>query len=110
MNMKLKSKKEQLNIAKETNCEKELSHLSDSPYMNVRRAVARNNSISTYIANVLSTDPVLNVSYVASNHPKCTNKRDFSDTHIVDCVLCEKDERFLDCVECENKKKTLLNV
>ena len=107
--MKLKSIKEQLSIAKETNCENILYGLHDSQYMNVRRAVARNSNITTTIANILSVDPVLNVSYMASLNPKCTNTRDFSYMNISDCIICEKDERYLDCTSCINKQDPQLN-
>ena len=104
-----KSQKEQLNIAKNTSCEKILYSLHDSQYMNVRRVVARNSNITTIIANRLAVDPVLNVSYMAIQNKKCTSKRDFSHLTLPDCVMCEKDEQSLDCVVCENKNKTLLN-
>lgn len=97
----MKTKKEQLNIAKNTNCEKILHSLHDSKYMNVRRAVARNPNISNTTVNILSRDPVLNVSYMASKNSKCTQSRDFSKTTISQCVLCEVDERYLDCLACE---------
>ena len=107
--MKTKSKEEQLDLAVKSNCEKILYSLHDSQYMNVRRAVARNINISNMTANILSKDPVLNVSYMAIKNPKCTNTRDLSNIHIPECVMCEHDERSLDCRACENKKKSLLN-
>lgn len=109
MNLKLKSKEEQLEIAKTTSCSKELKNLHLSQYMNVRRAVARNRNICNYVANNLAYDPVLNVSYMAIKNPKSTVKRNFDEKIITFCVMCEKDERHLDCVECENRHKTLLN-
>ena len=109
MNFKSKSKEEQLEIANSSRCPDVLKNLHDSKYMNVRRAVARNHNICTQVANRLSIDPVLNVSYMALKNPKSTIQRDFCTTNITDCVMCEKDERKIDCVVCENKNKTLLN-
>ena len=109
MNLKTKTKLEQLNIAKSTSCPIELKSLHRSQYMNVRRAVARNMNISTEVANNLATDPVLNVSYMALQNPKSTVLRNLCEKSITFCVMCEKDERHLDCVECENKNITLLN-
>lgn len=110
MNLKLKSKEEQLEIAKSTSCPIELKSLHLSQYMNVRRAVARNTNICTQVANTLAYDPVLNVSYMALKNPKSTVKRSFDKKNITFCVICENDERTLNCLECENKKKTLLNI
>ena len=99
----MKTKEDQLDIAKNTNCEKILHSLHDSKYMNVRRAVARNPNISDTTVNILLRDPVLNVSYMASKNSKCSENRDFSNTYIPECVLCEVDERYLDCVSCKRK-------
>ena len=99
----METKEEQLDIAKNTSCEKTLHSLHDSKYMNVRRAVARNPNISDTTVNILLRDPVLNVSYMASKNSKCSENRDFSKTFISECVLCEDDERYLDCVSCERK-------
>jgi len=109
MNLKSKSKAEQLDIAKSTTCPKELKMLFESPYMNVRRAVARNIHICTEVANELVHDPVLNVSYMAFQNPNSTLSRNFCEKIITSCVVCEKDEREVDCTVCENKNKTLLN-
>lgn len=108
MNMLIKSKKEQLEIAKTTNQLSELEQLRQSPYMNVRRAVARNSNITSKIANSLSYDPVLNVSFMALKNPKTTVSRNLSDKCFSECVLCEKDERYLECKECEDRKKAQL--
>lgn len=105
MDIKLKSKEELLEIAKNSICEIELGHLQHSIYMNVRRAVARNTSITTEIANNLSQDPVLNVSYMAVKNYKSTHKRNFSYTHISTCIKCEIDERDLECTICEIKQE-----
>ncbi|WP_072679378.1 hypothetical protein [Arcobacter sp. LA11] len=105
MNMKEKSKEEQLDYAKNSVCEKELWDLHKSSYMNVRRAVARNTNITQRIANNLSVDPVLNVSYMALKNSKSTILRDFSHLSLSPCILCEKDERYLDCNSCPEKRK-----
>lgn len=105
MNMKEKSKEEQLELAKNSRCEKELWNLHRSLYMNVRRAVARNFSITSKIANNLAVDPVLNVSYMALKNSKSTLTRDFSYLSLSACILCEKDERQLDCTTCTEKRK-----
>lgn len=110
MNLKIKTKIEQLEMAKNSTCQIELKSLHLSQYMNVRRAVARNKNICTEVANTLAVDPVLNVSYMALQNPKSTITRDLCEDSITLCVMCEKDERYLDCVDCNNKKKTLLNV
>lgn len=105
MNMKEKSKEEQLELAKNSRCEKELWHLHSSQYMNVRRAVARNTSITSEIADKLSVDPVLNVSYMALKNTKSTILRDFSHLKLAACILCEKDERYIECEHCDEKRK-----
>lgn len=105
MNMKEKSKEEQLELAKNSNCEKELGHLHISQYMNVRRVVARNPNITSEIADKLSLDPVLNVSYMALKNTKSTLIRDFSHLTLSPCVLCEIDERYIDCEHCDEKIK-----
>lgn len=105
MTMKLKSKEEQIQIAKKSSCTNELWDLHDSIYMNVRRAVARNNNITTQIANKLAVDPVLNVSYMALKNAKTTEKRDFTKIDLTVCITCEKDEGSLDCTACEYKRK-----
>ena len=105
MNMKEKTKEEQLDYAKNSECKKELWDLHSSMYMNVRRAVARNSNITQKIANNLSVDPVLNVSYMALKNSKCSVSRDFSHMSLSACILCEKDERYLDCNACPEKRK-----
>jgi len=94
---------EKLDIAKTSDNLDELKTLVDCESMLVRRAIARNKNIDEEIANLLAFDPVLNVSYMASNNPNCTQKRDFSNYSLVGCVVCDKDERELNCVECQNK-------
>ncbi len=99
---------EQLTLA--VNCTEfdTLWELHKSPYMNVRRAVARNSNIDSKIADNLIADPVLNVSYMAKLSSKATRDREFK-TILTDCVLCDKCEIGLDCLECEEKKNRMLN-
>ena len=92
---------EQLELASRTSSEDQLWELHTSPYMNVRRAVARNNNINSEIADILITDPVLNVSYMAKISSKATTTREFN-FKLTQCVLCEKDELTLDCLKCES--------
>ncbi len=104
MDISNKSKEEQLDIAKNSRCEKELWSLHKSTYMNVRRAVARNSNITNKIANILAEDPVLNVSYMALKNIKSTISRDFSYLKLTPCVTCEKDERYIECEQCDIKR------
>ena len=107
MSLKFRTKADQLEIAKTTTCSIELKDLHTSQYMNVRRAVARNRNITKDIANRLSIDPVLNVSYMALQNPKSTINRNLCEKSITNCVLCEDDERTLDCIGCEDNQTIL---
>ena len=80
----------------------EIAALITSPYMLVRRALAKNSNTPATFINTLCTDPVLNVSYVAINNPKSTVSRDFGDS-LPSCVTCKVDERKLDCEKCDTK-------
>lgn len=84
----------------------ELKELVHEKAMIIRRAIARNLHVSSDIVNALAYDPVLNVSYMAINNPRCTVKRSFDVSSLVNCVVCEKDERKLDCINCESKRKS----
>lgn len=88
-----------LNMAKESTDPIVLEKLSHSFNTSIRRAVARNSNTSTECLNRLATDPVLNVSYMATNNPKCVIKRNFSDISNP-CVVCEIDERTRNCTNC----------
>jgi len=88
-----------LEQAKSSTCTKSLSQLATSTHTLVRRAVARNMHTLTKTLNSLARDPVLNVSFMAVQNPKCTRKREFSDISNP-CVVCEKDERHMVCVNC----------
>ncbi|AXH13639.1 hypothetical protein CRU99_04845 [Malaciobacter mytili] len=91
---------EKLNKAFNSTCINELKMLANSESMIVRRAVAKNVNIDTALANELSFDPVLNVSYMALNNPKSTVKREIPPSNLTKCVVCQKDERYMDCTLC----------
>ncbi|NVJ52977.1 MAG: hypothetical protein HWD90_04730 [Campylobacteraceae bacterium] len=99
---------EQIELAINSNDFDILWELHKSPYMNVRRAVARNSHIDSKIANNLISDPVFNVSYMAKMSLKADNDREFKAA-LTDCVLCEKCELGIDCLECEREKNKMLN-
>ena len=100
----IKSVIELIQIAKCTTSVDILDDLKTSSNMNVRRAVAKNINATTKILNDLVVDPVLNVSYVASLHKNCTEKREFYDI-TNPCVLCEKDEDYLECSNCNQLRE-----
>ncbi len=79
---------EQLSLASSSTDIKVLNELLEHRTAGVRRAVARNRSTPNNLLNILAYDPVLNVSYMAMQHPNCTVKRDFSDTSHP-CVACD---------------------
>lgn len=91
---------EQINLAIESNDKNILEILSTSKMPNVRRALSKNNSISSKIADTLVFDPVLNVSYIANQNPNCTQTRDFKDIVLTQCIICDKDERNMNCSSC----------
>lgn len=91
---------ELMNLAMNSSDKEVLEVLSHSKLANVRRALAKNISISPKIIDGLLYDPVLNVSYIANQNPNCTEKRDFSDIVITSCVKCNIDERQMDCNSC----------
>ena len=76
-----------------------LSQLAKDPNALIRRLVAKSKNISKKTINSLAKDPVLNVSFIASNNPKCDIKREFGNVDHP-CVTCSKDERFLECLNC----------
>ncbi|PKI80150.1 hypothetical protein CP960_11035 [Malaciobacter halophilus] len=89
-----------LDMAYKSSCIQELNKLCNIESMIVRRVVAKNRNINSYIANNLATDPVLNVSYIALKNPNCTIKRDLHENELVKCVVCDKDERYMNCTLC----------
>ncbi len=73
-----------------------MSHKSTT----VRRAVAKNINTPKEVLNKLAYDPVLNVSYPATQNPNCTITREFSNiSH--PCILCTKDTDPQSCANCE---------
>ncbi|RXJ91610.1 hypothetical protein CRV01_00515 [Arcobacter sp. CECT 8983] len=99
---------EQIELAVNSNDFNILWELHKSPYMNVRRAVARNSHIDSKIADNLIADPVLNVSYMAKMSLKASTDREFKTT-LTNCVTCQKSELVIDCLECEHKQSKMLN-
>ncbi len=97
-----KTNDELIDIAKKTTKLNEMLFLVTYPSMNVRRALARNRNIDDKILKKLLFDPVENVSYMASKHPKAKLQREFKNLRV--CVLCEKDEKGLNCVGCPKLK------
>lgn len=108
MSILLKPLEEQLHLASTTKDEELLWELHLSPYMNVRRSVARNSSINTKTANRLIVDPVYNVSYMAKLSCKAQKDRNFK-TEATKCVLCDKDELNLNCLECEESMENIFS-
>ncbi|MEA1915470.1 MAG: hypothetical protein U9N30_09150 [Campylobacterota bacterium] len=95
-----KTYNEQLQLARQSTDDNILSKLIRSPLMRMRRALARNSNLSAQKIDALAHDPVLNVSYLAVKHPKCTIKREF-DFHLSPCVTCDIAEHTVDCTACE---------
>lgn len=104
MNIENLSQKELLELAKSSSDSKILDFLSEHHDSNIRRVVAKNHSTSAKVIDRLSRDPVLNVSFVASQHSKCTTKRVFRDVSNP-CVTCIKDESTMICVSCDSLQK-----
>lgn len=100
MNLSLKSIEELLDLALNTTNLKEMFFLKNYPSVNVRRALAQNVNIDEETLEHLYNDPVQNVSYMASIHPKSNhNLKTFKDLR--PCVVCEKSELELYCTNCE---------
>ena len=97
-----KSINELIDLAKSTTNLNEMLFLQKNPSMNVRRALAKNMNLYDEVLNNLLYDPVENVSYIASKHPKAREKRDFDNPRA--CVTCLKDEKNLNCVNCPELK------
>jgi hypothetical protein len=98
MDLSNKNVTELINIALNTSSLNEMRLLIHNPYMNIRRSLAKNIHITEEILEILISDPVENVSYVASIHPKINNKYEMKTESA--CVLCEVDERHLNCTSC----------
>lgn len=79
----------------------ELKHLSNSPYMLTRRAVAKNRNTDFKTLETLSYDKVLNVSFVALKNPNCRSSRVLNIDFDHPCLDCHKDEVTM-LVACKN--------
>jgi hypothetical protein len=81
---------------------KELEQFAKSNFMLVRRAVARNRYTNSETLNKLLFDKVKNVSFIASKHHNCTQKRVFREEEHP-CIDCQKDETQMQkvCADCE---------
>ena len=76
-----------------------LEMLLISPEMLVRRAILRNQNLTTDMVNLLAFDVTENVSYMATTHRKCTVSRTFKEPVSI-CVQCKIDERKISCESC----------
>lgn len=81
---------EQIRLAKSTTDELFLKNLSNSIYVSVRRTVAKNPYTCINTMGKLSTDCSLNVSYIANQSNKISNKREMFISH--PCISCSVDE------------------
>jgi hypothetical protein len=93
---------EMIRLSTQSSDSQELDQLSNSHYMLVRRAVARNRNTSSNTLNKLLFDKVKNVAFVASKHQNCTQIREFREENHP-CIDCQKDEILMQkvCVNCE---------
>lgn len=89
---------EMIEKALTTSSMEEMRNLVKSPYMLVRRALAKNSNTPTEYINRLSQDPVLNVSYIANNNPKSSIGRTYDENLIPPCVSCQNSENNLTCM------------
>jgi hypothetical protein len=65
----------------------------------VRRALTTNIHTPKEILNILAYDPVLNVSYMATQNPNCSIKRDFNNiSH--PCIKCSEHIGSNSCNNC----------
>ena len=99
MSLRHLSLSEKLDLAINTAEETLLELLLLSPNMLIRRALLRNQNITTSMVDILAFDVTENVSYMAMNHSKCTVNRTF-DEPISVCVQCKVDERDISCETC----------
>jgi len=102
MNIRHLSIAEKLELAIETTEQALLEMLLLSPEMLVRRALLRNQNITSNIVNKLARDVTENVSFMAVKHNKCTIVRKFTEP-VSKCVKCKLDERDLSCEKCPYK-------
>ena len=93
-----RSIQELIELAVNTVSVTDMLFLKNHPSMNVRRALATNYNITETILETLINDPVENVSYKASIHPKSNERKSFNNAR--PCVTCEKAEKGLVCIGC----------
>ncbi|WP_321312497.1 hypothetical protein [Halarcobacter sp.] len=99
--LKTKTIEEKIRLAKTSSDKKIQTQLSRSYQINVRRALAKNQSLCPELANSLLYDPSTNVAFHASNNPNCTKKRAFLAEDLAHkCVKCDVDELIIDCDNC----------
>lgn len=97
MTYKNMSVKEQIEVALSTSDMQDMMNLIKSPYMLVRRALARNMNTPAQLINRLCMDPVLNVSYLAAQNSKSSVIRNFDGQKLSPCVTCKNVENKLKC-------------
>ncbi len=88
--------------AKTTTCKRTQEELSKHLDATVRKALAMNRSLSREIANKLSNDVVVNVSFWASKNVNSTINRNFNIKDITHkCVLCTDVFENPNCLVCD---------
>lgn len=105
-NIKVLNINEKIDIAKRTTSHEVLTFLSEDLSINVRTEVAKNLSTPVEVINKLAYDAVLNVSYTANKHFRCTVKREFSSSPSNNsCVVCDvlEIEKLTYCSNCQRK-------
>lgn len=101
MNLSRETLENLLKLAKSTSNVDEINELKYHPSMNVRRALAKNINIDINTIECLYNDPVENVSYIASLHPKSNFDKKCFDKNLRPCVTCENEEHNLYCIDCK---------
>lgn len=94
---------EKMNLAYSSSDVQTLESLARDASVSVRRLTAKNHNATPAILEMLSYDPVQNVSYVACKNPKSMVQREFGEI-LHPCVVCTNDERTLHCTNCKQLK------
>ena len=95
---------EALHLAINSSDESVLHKLKRNVNTVVRRALAANIHTPKEILDMLAYDPVLNVSYMAAQNPKCSVSREFGDiTH--PCIKCSEHMGSSNCSNCTALKE-----
>ncbi len=109
MNTSKLTHKEKLEIAIKTVDYKVQEELSNDPSMLVRRNLALNPTLSTYIANKLLFDPTSNVVYCSTKNRNTTKFRDINNKDFDHrCVVCDLDIFYEKCSTCTFNRKDKL--